>query len=106
VNNQKDRLSKIDPVTIKKPEKRLVYVRESALQAIISDTFSFGCLILVMTLNFAYWGGHWYLTVFLAWIWLVFILGRAKAKLREFNSRSELIDTLIKELEEEGENSK
>lgn len=90
----------------KKPEKRLIYVRESALQAIISDTFSFGCLILVMSLNFLQWGGHWYVTIFLLFLWMIFIMGRGKAKIREFNSRSEVIDTLIKELEEEGETSK
>lgn len=90
----------------KKPEKRLVYVREGALKSILADTFTFGVLILIMFLNFEYWGGHWYLTIFFCWIWLIFIIGRGKARMTEFNSRSELIDTLIKELEEEGENSK
>lgn len=89
-----------------KKEKRIIYVRESAVQAIISDAVSFGFLILVMTLNFLQWGGHWYVTVFLLWVWLIFVLGRAKSKMREFSSRSEVIDTLIKELEEEGETSK
>jgi len=91
---------------IKPSEKRIIYVRESALQAIISDTVSFGFLILVMTLNFLQWGGHWYVTIFLLWVWLIFVLGRAKSKMREFSSRFEVIDTLIKELEEEGETSK
>ena len=90
----------------KKTEKGLIYVRESAVQAIISDTFSFGCLILVMTLNQLYWGGQWYVTIFLLFLWLIFIAGRGKAKSREFNSRSDVIDTLIKELEEEGDKSK
>ena len=90
----------------KKQEKRLIYVRESAVQAIISDTFSFGCLILVMTLNSLYWGGHWYVTIFLLFLCLIFIAGGGKAKTREFNSRSDVIDTLIKELEEEGDKSK
>jgi len=59
-----------------------------------------------MTLNFLYWGGHWYVTIFLLFLWLLFIAGRGKAKMREFSSRSEVIDTLIKELEEEGIESK
>lgn len=82
-------------------QKRIIYVRESALQAIISDTFSFGCLVLVMTLNFMYWGGHWYLTLFLAWMWLIFILGRARAKMREFHSREAVIKALQAELDKE-----
>ena len=36
----------------KENQKRIYYVRESALQSIISDAVSFGFLILVMTLNF------------------------------------------------------
>ena len=84
-----------------KEQKRLIYVRESALQAIISDTFSFGCLILVMTLNHLYWGGHWYATIFLLFLWLLFIAGRGKAKTREFYSREEVIKTLQAEIDKE-----
>lgn len=90
----------------KQEEKRLLYVRESALQSIVADTFSFGILILITTLNFKYWGGHLYMGVLIVFLWIVFVAGRAKSKLREFNSRSELVDFLIKELEDEGETSK
>ena len=86
--------------------KRIYYVRESALQSIISDAVSFGFLILVMTLNFLQWGGHWYVTVFLLILWVIFATGKASRRMKQFHTRSELVDHLIKELEEEGENSK
>lgn len=86
--------------------KRIFYVRESAAQSIIADTFTFGILIGITTLNYQYWGGHWYMNIFILFLWLVFVGGRAKSKGREFHSRSELIDHLIAELEAEGETSK
>lgn len=89
-----------------KVSKRIFYVRESALQSILADCFTFGILILMSTLNFVYWGGHWYMGILLVFLWFVFVMGRAQSKLREFGSRSELVDFLIKELEDEGETSK
>ena len=90
----------------KENQKRIYYVRESALQSIISDAMSFGFLILVMTLNFLQWGGHWYVTVFLLFLWVIFATGKASRRMQQFYTRSELVDHLIKELEEEGETSK
>ena len=87
-------------------EKKIYYVRESALQSIISDVVSFGFLILVMTLNFLYRGGHWYVTIFLLILWVLFAAGKASRKMKQFYTRSDLVDHLIKELEEEGETSK
>ncbi len=87
-------------------ERQLYYVRESALQSIIADVVSFGFLIVVMTLNFVKWGGHWYVTTFLLLIWIIFVVGKASKKAKQFYTRSELVDHLIKELEDEGENSK
>lgn len=85
---------------------KIYYVRESALQSIIADIFTFGILILISTLNFMYWGGHWYMGILICFCWLTFIVGRAKSKVREFTDRSALVDHLIKELETEGEGSK
>ena len=65
-----------------KNQKRIYYVRESALQSIISDAVSFGFLILVMTLNFLQWGGHWYVTVFLLILWVLFATGKAGQSIR------------------------
>ena len=90
----------------KENQKRIYYVRESALQSIVSDAVSFGFLILVMTLNFLQWGGHWYVTVFLLFLWVIFATGKASRRMQQFYTRSELVDHLIKELEEEGETSK
>ena len=90
----------------KENQKRIYDVRESALQSIISDAVSFGFLILVMTLNFLQWGGHWYVTVFLLFLWVIFATGKASRRMQQFYTRSELVDHLIKELEEEGETSK
>ena len=86
--------------------KRIYYVRESAIQSIISDCVSFGFLILVMTLNVMYWGGRWYVTVFLLILWVLFAAGKANRRMQQFYTRSDLVDHLIKELEEEGDNSK
>lgn len=87
-------------------KKRIIYVRETAAQSIVADLFTFGVLIGVTTLNFQYWGGRWYFNILIIFLWLVFVAGRAQAKKREFGSRSEVIDTLIKELEDEGIKSK
>lgn len=86
--------------------QQIFYVRESALQSIIADFFTFGILIGITTLNFEKWGGHWYFSAVIIFLWFVFVTGRAKSKLREFNSRSDLVDFLIHELEEEGDRSK
>lgn len=85
---------------------RIYYVRESALQSILADIFTFGTLMGLTTLNYLYWGGHWYFNIVIIFCWISFTLGKARAKLQEFNSRSELVDHLIKELESEGETSK
>lgn len=84
-----------------KPGNRIIYVRESAAQSIVADLFTFGILIGITTLNFKYWGGHWYMGILIIFLWLVFVAGRAQGKKREFWSREEVIETLQKELEEE-----
>jgi len=106
VKSNKDELNTVEPITFKVPEKRIIYVRETALQSVLSDAFTFGILIGISTLHFVYWGAHWYMGILIVFLWLVFVAGRAQSKKREFGSRSEVIDTLIKELEEEGETSK
>lgn len=91
---------------IETTEKKFYYVRESAVQSIIADTVSFGFLILVMTLNSLYWGSRWYVTIFLLVLWVLFAAGKASQRMKQFNTRSDLVDHLIKELEDEGETSK
>lgn len=85
---------------------KIYYVRESALQSIVADFFTFGFLILLTTLNYMYWGGHWYFNIVIIFCWLSFTVGKARAKITEFSDRSTLVDHLIKELESEGETSK
>jgi hypothetical protein len=92
--------------TFQQPKPKIYYVRESAAQSIVADIFTFGILILITTLNFMYWGGHWYMGITIIILWFVFIAGRAKSKIREFTDRSALVDHLIKELKTEGETSK
>ena len=106
MKSNKEELNTIDPIVLKKPEARIIYVRETALQSVLSDIFTFGILIGISTLHFVYWGAHWYMGILIVFLWLVFVAGRAQSKKREFSSRSEVIDTLIKELEDEGETSK
>lgn len=76
---------------------KIIYVRESAVQSIIADLFSFGTLAGVTTINFAYWGGRWYTTLFIFLLWLVFIGGRASQKQTRFNTVEEAIAHLQKE---------
>ena len=85
---------------------KIYYVRESALQSIIADFFTFGILIGITTLNYQYWGAKWYFNILIIFLWFVFVMGRAKSKVREFPDRSALVDHLIAELESEGETSK
>lgn len=103
----KKKLETIEPKTIRiSNEKRILYVRESAAQSIVADIFTFGILIAIAHLNFTQWGGRWYMNIFVVFLWLVFVMGRARSRTTEFNSRSDLVDHLIKELEDEGEGSK
>lgn len=80
---------------------RIIYVREGAVQSMLSDLWTFGLLAGITHLNFTYWGGRWYLTLFIVFLWLVYISGRAQAKKREFWSREDVIKTLQDELKEE-----
>lgn len=77
------------------PEKKQIYyVRESAVQSIISDIVSVGFLVGVLTLNYKVWNGDWYVTVFLLFMWLIFISGKANRRIKRFNTDQELISYL------------
>lgn len=75
-------------------DKEYIYVRESAIQSIISDIFTFGMFIGLMTLNFTYWGGKWYTTIFIMALWLGTVMSRTSARIHKFHTAQEVIDYL------------
>lgn len=78
-------------------EKVFIYNRESFLGAVLSDCVTFGFLIGLMFLNFNYWGGHWYTTIFILIIWLTYIAARGSKRIHIFYSAEECIKFIQEE---------
>ena len=84
-----------------KPQKQIIYYRESAMQSIIADTYTFGVLAFMLTINYKFWAGDWYVTIFLLVIWLLATPGRTMSKMT-YTDKTKLIEDLQRELVWEG----
>lgn len=78
-----------------KPDKQFIYNRESFLSSLFSDVVTFGTLISLMFLNVNYWGGHWYVTIPILFMWFMWVVGKGSKRLHVFYS----VDEAIKYLE-------
>lgn len=76
---------------------KIIVVREGLIRSIVSDTVTFGFLISLMFLNVWYWGGHWYVTFFIMFLWLFSVMGRSMKMRREFRTNAEAIKYLQEE---------
>ena len=74
----------------KQPEKEYIFFRESAIQSIISDVFSFGCLFGGFLINRYFLYGRWYIDFFLIYCFFVLISARGKSKLNRFTDLKKL----------------
>lgn len=73
-----------------KKEKVYIYFRESAIQSIISDIFSFGMLIVFLILNRYLLGDHASIAILIFFIWLATLLGKSVGGSRKFNKLEDL----------------
>lgn len=80
-----------------KVKREFIYNRESFLSSLAADAVTFGFLIGLMFLNFLYWGGRWYVTVFIMFIWLLSTLAKGSKRVHKFHSIDECIAYLEKE---------
>lgn len=80
-------------------EKKPVYIynRENLATSLISDTITYGSFIGLMFLNFEYWGGRWYVTVFLLFVWFMALIGRANNRIHRFYNARDCIDFIKKD---------
>ncbi len=73
-------------------EVKIYYIRESLLQSIISDTYSFVVFSSLLLFNHKMLDGRWYIDVFFLAITVMVLSARSKTK--QFNTNEELIEYL------------
>lgn len=76
---------------------KVIYIRESAFQSIVSDGFTFGCLFLLCFLNHKFLGGSWIIDLTASFFIIIMAFNTANKKV----TRLEAIDLLKKLTEEE-----
>lgn len=76
---------------------KFIYHRGSFLGSVLSDLITFSLLIGLLSLNFSQWGGRWYVTIFILWIWLLAVTAWGSKKVHKFYSIDECIDYLTEE---------
>lgn len=73
-------------------EKIYIYYRESFVQSVLSDIFSFGLAIFLLYVNHAYLGDKTFVAVFFLIIWTITMLSIANSKGRRFTNKKDLKD--------------
>lgn len=76
---------------------KLIYVRESAIQSIVSDCVSFGTPAMLAYLNYAYLGNATAYQILICFVFFVFSLASAKKKAATFYTIEDAIAHLQKE---------
>jgi hypothetical protein len=69
---------------------KILYYRESAIQSVISDTWSFVVLGGVFALNHFYMGNNGAVYFILTILWLFYLVGKASSKRVAFTDKEEL----------------
>lgn len=82
-----------------KKDAKYIYMREGFVRSVVADIITFGGWILLMFLNFNYWGGHWYVTIFLLIVWLLGTIGRASNRVKYFYTAEDVLKYLEAEKE-------
>lgn len=75
-------------------EKEIIYMRESALQSILSDTFLYGGIMGLMYFNHKVLNGSTLIDVVFIFMAFTLILGRQSKSIKRFTSYKELQDYL------------
>ena len=82
-------------------KNNIYYIRESAIQSIISDVFTFTCLFAFFLGNKFFLGGRWYIDFFMFIMLHIVLLRRANNRLKTFSTNKELLDFLEEETRHE-----
>jgi hypothetical protein len=82
---------------MKNNKTTIIYFRESAIQSIIADLFSFGLFLGSLAFNHYILLGKWYIDLFFLWMGFTLTVARSNKHIKRFNSMLELIDYLNKE---------
>ena len=88
---------------MEKEKTKIIYYRENAIQSIIADTYTFGVFFMLLTINYKFWNGDWYVTVFLLILWFLFAVQQTYKIINKvvYTDKQKLIEDLQNELEKE-----
>lgn len=75
-------------------EKEVIYFRESLLQSILSDCFTFIFLVGTVWFNQKYVGGSYFINSVILVMLVLIIYNKADRKSKKFNSRKDLLEFL------------
>ena len=82
-------------------KKEYIYFRESLLQSVLSDIFTFSMLFLFLFVNHIYLGDHWYIAISMLIIWLLMSYSRAMNISKIFTNIKSFKEYIDKELQEQ-----
>lgn len=77
-----------------KTTKEFIYFRESALQSIIADTYSYGALVGAFWINYKFVGSNGLLSAVILVMFLLLCISKASNKKQTFVSKESLIGYL------------
>lgn len=81
-------------------DKTIIYYRESFIQSILADIFTFTCMLIVAYINYKYIGNNWIVQIILLLGVLSFIAKDKKDKfVKTFTDKKELLDFIKNDLE-------
>lgn len=80
-----------------KPKQEIIYFRESFISSIISDTFSFGCLLFTFWFNKTFIDGNNFLDTIILIVFFIALMGKTNNKAKRFHSKAKLLEYLNKD---------
>ena len=77
-----------------KTTHEVYYIREGFIQSIVSDLVTFGFLVGSVWFNMEFVGGSYFLNGVILIMFIFWIIGKGKSRIKKFNSNEELIKYL------------
>jgi hypothetical protein len=71
-------------------KKEILFFRESLIQSIASDLFSYGMLFTMFWLNYTFIGGNNFVDLLLLLIFIIMSFARGNSKAQRFTSKEDL----------------
>lgn len=75
-------------------EREIIYVRESLLQSILADVFTYAVFLGSFYFSYHFIGNYWFVNLLILLMVLIFISAKASGKVKKFTSSKELIKYL------------